>query len=163
VKEEDNTTILGGIEQSAQVFFGFPDIFADDRGEIDAVEIEAKVISEHLGGHRLAGATLPGKERADAETSAHLFAKSPSIVHFAALPHLVSDLVQQAGFGCGKHDVLPACLRLNALGQILHFRTAGSQARAPKPIVEGALITRRFSKHAVGNTLYASNIELKLT
>ena len=40
VEEQDDAAALGGGEDAAQIALGLADIFADDAGEIDAVEIE---------------------------------------------------------------------------------------------------------------------------
>jgi hypothetical protein len=65
--KKDHAAGLSRIEQAAQVLLGLADILADHRGEIDAVEIEPKMIGDDFGGHRLAGAAVAGEQHADAE------------------------------------------------------------------------------------------------
>src|ERR1039457_5437522 len=40
VKEQDRTTSFGGSEQPAKILFGLADVFAHDRGKINAIKIE---------------------------------------------------------------------------------------------------------------------------
>src|SRR6266566_298350 len=69
VEEEDGPAILRGIEEAAQVFLGLADVFAYDRREVDAIEVEAQGVGDDFGCHRLAGATLTCKEGVDAQAA----------------------------------------------------------------------------------------------
>ena len=58
VEEQDRVGAVGGVEDAVEVLLGLPDVLGDDRGEVDAEELEAELGGEHLRGHRLAGAGL---------------------------------------------------------------------------------------------------------
>ena len=83
VEEQDRAAALGGREDAAQVALGLADIFADDAGEIDAIEIEPQVAREHLGRHGLAGAARAGEQRADAAAAVELGAEAPALIDAA--------------------------------------------------------------------------------
>ena len=76
VEEQDRAAVLRGVEHPAQVLFGFADVLAHHRGQIDPIEIETQLAGEHFGRHGLARAARAGEERADAET-ASAFAVKP--------------------------------------------------------------------------------------
>jgi hypothetical protein len=43
IEEQDCPRCVGGIEDRAQVVFGFADIFADESGQVNTVKIEIQV------------------------------------------------------------------------------------------------------------------------
>src|SRR2546430_3528262 len=69
VEEEDRAPLLGRVEHAAEVLLRLADVLADDRAQIDPVEVEAELGGEHLGGHRLSRSARPGEERADPEAA----------------------------------------------------------------------------------------------
>ena len=56
IEKQDGITGFGSAEDLAQVLFGLADVFAHDRGQVDAVEIETELVGHDLRRHRLAGA-----------------------------------------------------------------------------------------------------------
>ena len=60
VKKEDGVRVLGFLEYSAEVLFCLSDIFADDIGEIDFIQVQFQFSREDAGGH---GFTRAGSAR----------------------------------------------------------------------------------------------------
>ena len=58
VEEQKHSALLRGIEDLAQILLGLADILADDRREIDAIHIQAQLMSNHLGAQRFTRAAL---------------------------------------------------------------------------------------------------------
>ena len=65
-------------EDPLEVLLGLADVLADDRGEVDLVEVQPELAGDDLGGHGLAGARRPGEQRADARARRRAPARTPS-------------------------------------------------------------------------------------
>ena len=89
LEEKDGAACLRGGEKAAKILFRLADELADHRREIDAVEIESKVVRENFRSHRLSRPARPREKRADAGTVGGY----PFPEYFRAVAHLRCDLV----------------------------------------------------------------------
>ena len=162
VEEEDRPAVLRGIEEAAQVFLGLADVFADHRREVDAIEVEAQVVGDHLGCHGLAGAALARKEGVDAQAAVHLVGKPPFFVDLAALHHLVRDLVQHVRLFVGQHQIVPRGFGVQALSQGIQARAHARPAGIPQSIRQGGLVPGCLGHFGLCNVTDGGQIEVEL-
>ncbi len=62
VEIEQRASGLGRFEQPGKIFLRLADIAADELREIDAIEIEPRLMGQHFGGQGLAGASRAGEQ-----------------------------------------------------------------------------------------------------
>jgi hypothetical protein len=72
IEEKDRPGPLRRIEEPLEVLLCLPYVLADERGQIDLIEVEAKFVRDHLGRHRLAGPGGASEQRADPEAATRL-------------------------------------------------------------------------------------------
>ena len=107
IEEQQHAAFLGGIEDLLEILLGFADVLADHCGEVDAVEIEAQLVREHLGRECLAGAAGSGEERADAQTAPAARGESPGLVDRHAMTGLRRKLAQRFFLHVGQDQIVP--------------------------------------------------------
>ncbi len=95
VEEQQRTTLLGGVEQFAQVLLGFADVLAHHGRQVDAVQIQPELPCQHLRGHRLTGPARPGEQRADPQPAGGACRESPVVVYQRPPADLVGELTEQ--------------------------------------------------------------------
>src|SRR6266545_7406847 len=62
VEHEDGASCLRLVEDASEILLGLADVLTDDRGEVDAVELDAEVVSEDLGRPRSAAPLFANEE-----------------------------------------------------------------------------------------------------
>ena len=88
VEEQDGGALFGGVEDAAQILLGLADVLADDLAEVDAEEIEAQLVREHLRGGGLARAAGAREEDTDAEAARAAVGEAPAFVDAGALANM---------------------------------------------------------------------------
>ena len=66
-----------GVKDAIEIFLGLADVFADDAGKIDFVEVETELGRDHSRSHRFAGARSPGEENFETQAGGNALVKSP--------------------------------------------------------------------------------------
>ena len=108
VEQQHRAAVLRRVEHAPQVLLGLPDVLADDRREVDAIEVEAEFLREHLGRQGLSGAALAAEQHGDAESAFAARRKAPVVVHAPALAHLRGNLVQNLDLSRRQNEIVPA-------------------------------------------------------
>ena len=134
VEEQDGAAIFGGVEEPAQILLGFADVFADDGGEVDAVEVEAQFVGKTSAAMVLPVPLSPAK-RALMPRPRLIFAANPQFRRPWRVGRPGRDLVQQAGFGAGQHKIVPGGPDVDTLREGVEARAGTCQAGRPKAIV----------------------------
>src|SRR5262249_17817199 len=142
VEEEDGATVLCRVEETAEVLLRLADVLAHDRGEVDAIQIQAQLVRDPLGRHRLARAALAGEEDADAEAPAHLAGETPVLVDPGALPDLVGNVMEEGRRTSRQDEVVPGRLGIEALGKGIQPGARRRAARIPEPGAEESRVMR---------------------
>ena len=70
VEQQDDVQFLGTGEDLVQVLLGFPDVFVDDGGEIQAIQIHSQRRCEQTRRHGFAGSAGTAEQRADSAVEA---------------------------------------------------------------------------------------------
>ena len=83
VEEQDALAALGLGEDGAELLLGLADILADHGREIDLEQFQGQRVSQHFGGHGLAGAGRSAEQHRDAASARQFLAKAP-----VAMDHL---------------------------------------------------------------------------
>ena len=125
-------------EDPLQVLLGLPDVLVDDGGQVDRVQVEPQVAGDHLGGHRLAGARVPGEQRGHARGRGRRrgrIRQSPQ--HLVAVPGPRGQLVQPraASAGGSTRSSQPTS---GSIRRASRSRPAAFWARAPRAQVRRA-------------------------
>src|SRR5258708_16987631 len=114
VEEKDPTLVLGLVENAGQIFLGFTNVFRDDQGEINVVDLPARGLAEQAGGH---GFARPWRAVEKGAISGAQFGRHSPLVHEGFTvpdPDLdFPDLPESAG---GQHKVGPVQLCLDVAG-----------------------------------------------
>ena len=106
VEEQDRAAVLGRVEQPAQILLGLADIFADHRGEIDAVEIAgARWLASTSAAIVLPVPLSPANSALMPRPRLIFSLESPVLIDAAALRDLIGDLVQQLPLGVGGSTI----------------------------------------------------------
>src|SRR5271157_1356253 len=129
VEEKDPTLMLGLVENVGQVFLGFANVFRDDQGEVNVVNLPARGLAEQAGSHGFARPWRAVKKGAitGAQFSRHIPLNHEGFT--VTDPDFnLPDLAQGAGV---QHKVGPIQLCLDVAG-----REFGAQIRP-------ARVTRR--------------------
>ena len=133
VEQENGAALFRRIEHTPQVFLCFSDVLADYGREVDPVDIQPQIIGQDFRRHRFARAARPREQRADAQPARSFRRKPPTFVNLRAMPHVRHDVPQNLHLRLGKHQVLPAVRRVDALRQIGKPRARMQPAGVPQP------------------------------
>src|SRR5207247_10526934 len=112
------------------------DVLRDDLAEVDAEEVEPKLVREDLGRHRLARAAGAGEEDADAEAARALARPAPVVVDLLAPADVRRDLAQRFELALREPEVVPGRHRLDALRERLQARPRLDTAGLPQRCTE---------------------------
>ena len=77
VEEKYRVAALGGAKDAIEIFLRLANVFADQTGEIDLIEVEPEFASDDTGGHRFAGARSAGKKHFEPHAGGDSLLKSP--------------------------------------------------------------------------------------
>ena len=115
-------------------------------GEVDPVQVEAEVVREHLGGHRLAGPARPGEEHRDPPAARELGPEPPPLVHLEPLADLAGDLVELAGkvVAAGRCRPSRSAARCAGPGRPASEPAWRRDARTRSAVVTGSALGRRL-------------------
>src|SRR5262245_46421245 len=86
IEKKNCAAVFSRVKEAAHMYLCLSDVCTHDRREINTVKIQAELVGNHFGGHRLARAAVAGKQRADAETTTHSATESPLVIDLGTLP-----------------------------------------------------------------------------
>src|SRR5262249_46061179 len=132
VEKKQHAPLFRCVEDDLQVLFGFADVLAHHRREIDAIKIKTEFVREHLGREGLASARFAAEQRAHAESPFALLSKTPVLVHMHAVPNLRSHLPQDAGLQIGKDEIIPGSGWSDVLREVSQLRPRQRPACPPE-------------------------------
>ena len=141
VEEEDRVGARGGLEDAVEVLLRLPDVLRDDRGEVDAEELEPELGAEHLGGHRLAGARLAREQHLEPLGARDGALVAPLREHAVAVAEVGGDRAEHLALAVGQDEVRPAVARGQLRGELAEQRGGGVAGAAVE--VGGARARRR--------------------
>src|SRR5262249_46186643 len=116
IKEEDRVGVLRRSENAFEVLLSLPDVFANDGGQVDLVEIQFQLTRDDLDRHRLARPRRAGEERADPFAKGQLPVQPPLVHASAAMDYSVANLSELGDHVIGQYYVTPSIVRVDLLG-----------------------------------------------
>ena len=106
-----------------------PTYLRHDRRQVDLEDVQAEVVGQHLGGHRLAGPGLAREQDLQALGLRDAALVGPVGQHLVAVAQVGGDRQQRVALAAGDDEVVPRVGRLQAPGERAQAR-GGRLARA---------------------------------
>ena len=132
VEEQDRAAFLRCIEHAPKILFRLSDVFAHNRAEIDAEQIELEFVRQDLCRERFARAARSGEKRAQSQAATRFFRKTPFVTDPRAMLHLQRNCLQSVYLRRGQHDVSPSRARDDMLSKVLQTRAGTQTTGLPK-------------------------------
>ena len=159
VEEQDRAAVLGRVEQAAQILLGLADVLADDRRQVDAVEVEPQLVARAPRPPSSCPVPLSPANSALMPRPRFIFwREAPALVDGRALraPGRRSAAAARSS-ASRQHEVVPGRLRLDARAP--GHRAAAAcvaQAGVPQPLVQRRRIaSRRPARRARSRSIVA--------
>src|SRR5262249_38047584 len=105
IEEQDGAACPRIVEETREIFLGFPDVLAHDARKIDSKQLQTHLASQHLSRHRLAGARLAAEERRETAAKRHPAAEAPLLEDTAAVAHPRSSQIKFIQQFMGQHQI----------------------------------------------------------
>ena len=107
VEQQHAVAALGVVEDLREVLLGLADPLADNRREVDLIEVEPELGGDHRCRERLAGARWPREQHAEAFAVRQLALEAPLLEHDCAMTCVVAHLAQPLDAIAHEHEVVP--------------------------------------------------------
>src|SRR5690606_20799534 len=117
VEEEHGIALFRLFEDPVQILLRLSDVLADDRGEVDLIEVYAQIPGHHLCCHRLSRPGGPYEKSIQASAQGELPLKAPVAVDQSPMPDMVSYIPELLDLICWQDDILPGVPGLDPPGQ----------------------------------------------
>ncbi|MNF84921.1 hypothetical protein D3C84_673020 [compost metagenome] len=134
VEQQDRAAAFGRGEYPRQVFLGLADVLADQRRQIDAVEVQPQFIGQHFGGQGLAGAAAAGEQGADTQATVAACGKAPVAIHPGALADLGRQCTQAGQGRVRQYQIVPAGAGVHPFRQVLQAASSFFATHLPEVI-----------------------------
>ena len=118
IEQQDRVRTLGCGEDTVEVLLGLPDVLRHDGGQVDAKQLEAKVVGQYLRRHRLAGAGLPGEQDLEPLAAADRVTVTPFGEYQVAVSEIRGYRTEQLELARRQYQVAPVKARRHVARQL---------------------------------------------
>ena len=122
IEEKHGLALIRLPEDRAEIFLGFPDVFADHGGKVDLEKFEREFAGQDLCGHGLAGSRRTGKQDIQTFAPRKFFPKSPFSMNAAAQLNPAGDAPKLPHFLRGQRNVIPSVARFDLHHELSDLR-----------------------------------------
>ena len=146
VKEQNAAGVFGLLEYSPEIFFCFADVFADDLGDVDFVQLHVELLGNDLRTHGFSGAGRSGKQNGKAAAIADFLFKSPAIIDLMLMQNMGAGALEQILLRVGQNHIIPGVGSGNPTGEITQLVNSLTVTTAMDQLAGNSRITVQTSK-----------------